>query len=119
VLEPPAALPAAVRDREQRLLLAVRDAVVCEELAELLRADAALAVLDPADLRTVAFKDPGGLIQGVAKALPVLCNTSANFNGCGFFPDAESAMRWGKTRYVWFDGRLYVNQRRNIPRGDV
>jgi carbamoyltransferase len=42
--------------------------------------------------------------------IPVLCNTSANFNGRGFFPDAESAMRWGKTKYVWSDGELYVNQ---------
>lgn len=42
--------------------------------------------------------------------IPVLCNTSANFNGRGFFPDAESAMRWGKTKYVWSAGELYVNQ---------
>jgi carbamoyltransferase len=40
----------------------------------------------------------------------VLCNTSANFAGCGFFPDAASAMRWGATRYVWSDGTLYSRQ---------
>jgi carbamoyltransferase len=40
----------------------------------------------------------------------VLCNTSANFEGCGFFPDAASAMRWGATRYVWSDGTLYSRQ---------
>ncbi len=39
--------------------------------------------------------------------IPVLCNTSANRNGCGFFPDAASAMRWGGVRYVWADGTLY------------
>jgi carbamoyltransferase len=39
--------------------------------------------------------------------VPVLCNTSANLSGCGFFPDAESAMRWDRTRYVWSDGLLY------------
>lgn len=39
--------------------------------------------------------------------VPVLCNTSANESGAGFFPDAESAIRWGKTRFVWADGRLY------------
>jgi carbamoyltransferase len=39
--------------------------------------------------------------------IPVLCNTSANFKGSGFFPDAASAMRWGRTRYVWSEGTLY------------
>jgi carbamoyltransferase len=41
--------------------------------------------------------------------IPLLCNTSANLNGSGFFPDVESAMRWGKVRYVYFDGKLYVS----------
>nr|WSZ19207.1 nodulation protein U [Streptomyces canus] len=39
--------------------------------------------------------------------VPVLCNTSANLNGHGFFPDAASAMKWGRTRHVWADGVLY------------
>lgn len=39
--------------------------------------------------------------------VPVLCNTSANFKGSGFFPDAASAMRWGRARYVWSDGTLF------------
>ena len=39
--------------------------------------------------------------------IPVLCNTSANLNGCGFFPDVESALRWGGAPYVWSDGRLW------------
>jgi carbamoyltransferase len=39
--------------------------------------------------------------------IPLLCNTSANYNGKGFFPDIESALRWGGTRYVWADGALY------------
>lgn len=39
--------------------------------------------------------------------IPVLCNTSANLSGKGFFPDVASALRWGKTRYVWSDGTLY------------
>jgi carbamoyltransferase len=42
--------------------------------------------------------------------VPVLCNTSANFKGRGFFPDAASAMRWGGTRLVWSEGRLYRRQ---------
>jgi carbamoyltransferase len=39
--------------------------------------------------------------------VPVLCNTSANFDGRGFFPDIESALRWGRARYVWSDGTLW------------
>ncbi len=41
--------------------------------------------------------------------IPVLCNTSANLNGSGFFPDVASAARWGRTRYVWSEGTLYTN----------
>lgn len=40
--------------------------------------------------------------------VPVLCNTSANLKGSGFFPDAASAMRWGGVRRVWSDGTLYT-----------
>ena len=40
--------------------------------------------------------------------IPVLCNTSANLNGRGFFPDIASAARWGGTRYIWSEGRLYA-----------
>lgn len=42
--------------------------------------------------------------------VPVLCNTSANLEGRGFFPDVESAARWGGTRYIWSEGTLYTNQ---------
>jgi len=41
--------------------------------------------------------------------IPVLCNTSANGNGHGFFPDVASAADWGGTRYVWSRGKLYLN----------
>jgi carbamoyltransferase len=40
--------------------------------------------------------------------IPVLCNTSANFNGSGFFPDVASAARWGRARYIWSDGTLWT-----------
>lgn len=40
--------------------------------------------------------------------IPLLCNTSANFKGKGFFPDAESAMRWGMVNYVWSEGILFT-----------
>lgn len=39
--------------------------------------------------------------------IPLLCNTSANLNGSGFFPDVESAMRWGGCNYIYSDGVLY------------
>ncbi|MFC3890937.1 carbamoyltransferase N-terminal domain-containing protein [Lentzea rhizosphaerae] len=45
--------------------------------------------------------------------IPVLCNTSANHEGRGFFPDVTSAAAWGGTRYIWSEGDLYVN--RNEP----
>ncbi|MEV8393560.1 MULTISPECIES: carbamoyltransferase N-terminal domain-containing protein [unclassified Streptomyces] len=43
--------------------------------------------------------------------VPVLCNTSANLEGRGFFPDVESAAKWGGTRYLWSEGTLYTNPR--------
>lgn len=39
--------------------------------------------------------------------IPLLCNTSANYNGKGFFPDIDSAMAWGEVNYVWSNDRLY------------
>lgn len=39
--------------------------------------------------------------------IPVLCNTSANFNGKGFFPDVISAMEWDAVNYIWSDNILY------------
>jgi carbamoyltransferase len=42
--------------------------------------------------------------------VPVLCNTSANFEGRGFFPDVASAARWGGTGRIWSEGVLYTNQ---------
>lgn len=42
---------------------------------------------------------------------PVLCNTSANASGRGFFPDAGSAMDWAGLDRVWSDGVLYRRSR--------
>lgn len=39
--------------------------------------------------------------------IPLLCNTSANFNGKGFFPDVHSAMQWDKLNFIWSNGMLY------------
>jgi carbamoyltransferase len=40
--------------------------------------------------------------------IPLLCNTSANLNGKGFFPDVDSAMAWGKADFIWSGGILYA-----------
>jgi carbamoyltransferase len=67
---------------------------------------ARLQTLDPsASTPAVAILTEYERLSGI----PVLCNTSANFNGHGFFPDAAAAMEWGRTRYVWADGTLYTN----------
>ncbi len=39
--------------------------------------------------------------------IPLLCNTSANHSGAGFFPDLRSAAEWGRVPYIWSDGVLY------------
>jgi carbamoyltransferase len=39
--------------------------------------------------------------------IPVLCNTSANLRGSGFFPDVASAAEWGGLDRIWSDGMLY------------
>ncbi len=45
-----------------------------------------------------------------ASGIPVLCNTSANFRGRGFFPDADSAMEWGRIGAVWSEGTLFTRE---------
>jgi carbamoyltransferase len=45
--------------------------------------------------------------QGLS-GIPVLCNTSANYPGCGFFPSVADALRWGGVEHVWSDGLLYA-----------
>ena len=42
--------------------------------------------------------------------IPLLCNTSANLNGSGFFPDVASAMLWDGAKRVWCDGMLYTKE---------
>lgn len=39
--------------------------------------------------------------------ISVLCNTSANYSGKGFFPDIISAQNWGKVKYIWSENTLY------------
>jgi carbamoyltransferase len=65
-----------------------------------------------ARLQTVSNDDDPVLAEVLREyhkwsGIPVLCNTSANHNGRGFFPDAASAMEWGRVDLVWSDGILY------------
>jgi len=39
--------------------------------------------------------------------IPVLCNTSANLPGRGFFPSLAAGLSWGGVDYVWSAGYLY------------
>lgn len=43
------------------------------------------------------------LISGI----PLLCNTSANLKGTGFFPDVQSAAKWNQVNYIWHDNTLF------------
>lgn len=40
--------------------------------------------------------------------IPLLCNTSANHHGRGFFPDAAAACDWGRVEHIWCDGLLWT-----------
>lgn len=40
--------------------------------------------------------------------IPLLCNTSANQHGHGFFPDVAAACEWGRVEHVWGDGILWT-----------
>ncbi|MGB5929570.1 MAG: carbamoyltransferase N-terminal domain-containing protein [Cyclobacteriaceae bacterium] len=51
-----------------------------------------------------AYKDLSGV--------PMLCNTSANHKGSGFFPDVRSVTDWGRVNYVWSAGKLYTKTKR-------
>jgi carbamoyltransferase len=47
--------------------------------------------------------------------IPVLCNTSANLPGCGFFSSTVAAEIWGRVPYIWSDGMLYSNPGQTWP----
>jgi carbamoyltransferase len=66
---------------------------------------ARLQTIEPDGCRAARILSEYELLSGI----PVLCNTSANFNGCGFFPDLASAAKWGKTKYIWQDGTIYLS----------
>jgi len=70
-----------------------------------------------ARLQTVDDTAPGSAVRILREyerlsGIPVLCNTSANLAGHGFFPDAATAARWGRVRYVWANGVLHTDEGR-------
>jgi carbamoyltransferase len=69
-----------------------------------------------ARLQTVSMEDDPVLVAVLREyhhlsGIPVLCNTSANFNGRGFFPDVASAMEWGRVDAIWSGGIMYRRDR--------
>jgi len=40
--------------------------------------------------------------------IPLLCNTSANHHGRGFFPSVAAACEWGRVDHVWCDGTMWT-----------
>lgn len=65
-----------------------------------------------ARLQTVSYEqesDIHELLQHFYQlsGIPMLCNTSANEKGKGFFPSIASALNWGGTKYVWAEDFLY------------
>ena len=80
------------------------------------RIPAVLHLDGTARLQTVGTADDPDLVTILrayheASGVPVLCNTSANLNGHGFFPDAGAAMDWGQVDLVWDTGTLYQRAR--------
>lgn len=80
------------------------------------RVPAILHLDDTARLQTVGTDDDATLRRILVayhelSGIPVLCNTSANLNGSGFFPDVASALAWGRVDTVWSENTLY----RKVP----
>jgi carbamoyltransferase len=46
--------------------------------------------------------------------IPLLCNTSANLNGSGFFPDIASAMSWGQISMIWSNNEIFVKKEASV-----
>lgn len=66
-----------------------------------------------ARIQTVNQKENGEIYELLTEykklsGIPLLCNTSANHKGRGFFPDIHSAMEWGRVNFVWNDFNLYI-----------
>lgn len=76
------------------------------------RIPAVLHLDQTARLQTVSPQDNPVIAELLAAYLsisgvPVLCNTSANYPGAGFFPSARAATEWDRVNYIWSDNLLY------------
>lgn len=65
-----------------------------------------------ARLQTISMEDNPVIHELLSEfetisGLPILCNTSANLKGTGFFPDVLSATQWDRVNYVWNDNKLF------------
>lgn len=77
---------------------------------------------DTARLQTINKKDNPVVAELIEcyeaiSNIPVICNTSANFNGKGFFPDVFSATDWAAengVNFVWCNNKLYNYTKRTI-----
>lgn len=72
-----------------------------------------------ARLQTVNESDNPLLFQLLTEykkvsGIPLLCNTSANFNKKGFFPDVSSAIKWNQVNYVWCGNSLYEKEEKIV-----
>ncbi|MET8468648.1 carbamoyltransferase N-terminal domain-containing protein [Streptomyces sp. NPDC006422] len=82
------------------------------------RVPAVLHLDGTARLQTVRPDTPGTRVGRVLEAyhrlsgIPLLCNTSANLAGHGFFPDVATATAWAGTPYVWSGNTLYTDDQR-------
>ncbi len=66
-----------------------------------------------ARLQTVSEKENATFYQLLLEyykltGIPLLCNTSANYKGKGFFPDVYTASTWGKVNYVYSEKQLFT-----------
>lgn len=79
---------------------------------------AVLHIDNTARLQTVSLKDNSFLYKLLIcyykiSGIPILCNTSANMHGKGFFPDIRSVTSWGKVNYVWCENMIYIKNEKN------
>ncbi|HEY5986129.1 MAG TPA: carbamoyltransferase N-terminal domain-containing protein [Streptosporangiaceae bacterium] len=74
---------------------------------------ARLQTVDPAKAGTKV----GRILHEYARVsgIPVLCNTSANSPGRGFFSSTAAAESWGRVPFIWSDGMLYSNPGQTRP----
>lgn len=83
------------------------------------RVPAVLHLDGTARLQTVSHEENAvvsSLLQEyeTLSGIPLLCNTSANYKGSGFFPSVESAVQWNKVNYVWCEDTLYQRKEKIV-----